>query len=110
MKISFDFDNTLDKKFVRQLCRYLISKHHDIYIVTTRRYNTLEGQDPDTYNKDLFESVAKLGIKRDNIIFTEYEWKYQILDKMNIDVHYDDNESEYKFAKENNAKVKIIIV
>jgi hypothetical protein len=90
MKISFDFDNTLEFLTVQDFAKRLISEGHDVCILTTRY------EDPTKYPRDVteefayFNKVAKdLGIKETN--FTNFQWKHTVIDSLGIDIHIDDN-------------------
>lgn len=68
----------------------------------TRRYET-------ECNDDLYLIAKKLGINKDHIHFTNGDWKYELLDKLGVDLHYDDKGSEVMLIKLN-TKIKTILV
>ena len=75
-KVSFDFDNTLTRVDVQDFCKKMINLGADVYVCTfrTKEYNDalFKIMDKSTPpNADLFKVTDKLGIKRENIIFTE---------------------------------------
>jgi hypothetical protein len=80
MKLSFDFDGTLNCSFIQEYVSSLTDV--EILICTSR----LETDD----NSDLFEISDKLNIKRSNIIFTNGDDKYLYLKDKNILAHVDD--------------------
>lgn len=88
MKISFDYDNTLEHKIVQDKTKILIHYGYNVCIVTTRYEDTTKYSFNATHD-DLFEIANKLGITE--IHFTNYEWKYTVIDNWNIDFHIDDN-------------------
>ena len=80
MKLSFDFDGTLNCSFIQEYVSSLTDV--EILICTSR----LETDD----NSDLFEISDKLNVKRSNIIFTNMNGKYIYLKDKNILAHVDD--------------------
>lgn len=108
MKVSFDFDSTLDLPSVQKLAKEILALGFDVWIVTTRyddKYSTEMLGEPDR-NADLYEVANEIGIPRSNIVFTNMTWKVDYF-KQNPDFlfHLDDNLTEVKniYGK---AKVK----
>lgn len=72
MKVSFDFDDTLDRADVQAYAEELIARGVEVWVCTARvgdwelksRYNA---------NADLYEVVDRLGIPRERIIFERIE-------------------------------------
>lgn len=89
IKISFDFDSTLDKKYIQEYAKLLINKGYDIWIVTSRNSN--EKMDNNSYNEDLFKVADSVGIKKENIIFTCMEDKYKFFKNKDFLIHLDDD-------------------
>lgn len=89
MKISFDFDSTLSEPEMQELALKFISKGIDVYDTTSRRQKV---QGLNFFNSDLFEVTDKLGIERDNVVFTNFNPKYEYL--KDFDIHFDDDEVE----------------
>jgi len=97
-KCSFDFDDTLDRYDVQVFASSLVDKGYDVWIVTSR-YNTegalingwpwIEAQ-----NEVLFKVAEDVGIKRENIVFTDYEDKINYLDGKGFLFHLDDSAEE----------------
>jgi len=104
MKISFDFDSTLSRKDVQSFVIDLITKGHEVWIVTSRCSTeaTLEIFGIDNYqyqrvekqNKKLFEVAEKVGIPKDRIVFTEHTDKIEYLKDKGFTVHVDDDPDE----------------
>ena len=97
--ISFDFDSTLSQKHVQDFASSLIRQGFDIWIITSRKP---DGADPKykqngmwvhVDNSDLFQVSDKLGIKREQIIFTSHELKSDIINEMQLHFifHLDDD-------------------
>ena len=87
IKVSFDFDSTLEFKEVQEFAKDLIERGYHVCILTTRY------EDPSKYSFDvhqhLFDVAKKLGITE--IHFTNMEWKYKTIDDYGIAIHLDDN-------------------
>ena len=93
--ISFDFDGTLsfidmDGKecmfHIQNFCKALVQeKIHEIFIITRR--NSFDPQE--TF--EVFNLAARLGIKKENVIFTNREYKYGTIKQLDIHVHIDDD-------------------
>lgn len=108
MKISFDFDGTLENKTAQKLAALLISMGFEIWIVTTRWDDTYSTNvlDEPTRNDDLYEVAKALGIPNSNIVFTNMTWKVDyFMNNKDFLFHVDDNLTEVK-AIHGKAKVK----
>ena len=80
MIVSFDFDGTLECEEVQELVKITQDAGHKAVVLTTR-YD-------DKDNFDLYQITERLGIKEIN--FTNFEWKYTVIDDLGIDLHIDD--------------------
>lgn len=98
MKLSFDFDGTLSRKDVQDFAKSLVNIGHDVYIVTSRistepalkkGWHWIEKQ-----NQELYDVAQKVGIKKENIIFTEFVDKINFLSRKGFTFHLDDDEEE----------------
>lgn len=90
LKVSFDFDSTLDTQIMQDLAVKYLQLGAEVYVTTSRRSGMAGGLKFE--NKDLFEVTDKLGIKRENITFTNYQDKVKFV--KNFDMHYDDDAHE----------------
>lgn len=123
MKISFDFDGTLDDEFggqiinhqkeeIQQLAKDYISQGHDVCIVT-RRYDE-EHKKLGLKNEHLvvYELAKKLGIT--DINFTNREFKFSHLMKLGVDMHFENSEEEIHYCNivfsQNDYQCKLIPV
>lgn len=88
LKVSFDFDSTLDTPEMQELAKKLIKQGCEVWITTTR---TLFGSNFVSNNEDVFRIASELGI-RNQIQFTNYEDKYEFVTE--FDLHFDDDEHE----------------
>lgn len=98
IKVSFDFDGTLDKPSVQKFAQDLLLSGYDVYITTQRQNNKLAPSL--SWNDDLFEISDSIGIKRKNIIFCNLESKYKIIKDMDFIFHLDDSFTEINLLKE----------
>jgi FMN phosphatase YigB (HAD superfamily) len=103
-KISFDFDGTLvddfygelnDKKDeIQKTCRDLIDMGHEVHIVTKRFDEANKNYGKKNEHVEVFELAEKLGIKKENVYFTNREWKYNKLKALGINVHFENSKNE----------------
>ena len=89
LTISMDFDGVLTELPMRNLAKALLEANIEVF-VTTSRSNETEGLK--LYHTDLFAVTDSLGIKRENITFTNYNKKYSYVKDFTI--HVDDSEEE----------------
>lgn len=73
MKISFDFDDTLDRQSVQSFAKWCIRQGHEVWIVTSR-YPDEYWADKNVHNwvpnADLWDVAAALKIHADRVVFT----------------------------------------
>lgn len=100
MKISFDFDETLDRETMQKLAVKFIKDGHDVYITSQRPNNTI-------WNRDIYAVADKIGIPVDRIRLIEYDSKYTYL--VDFDIHFDDNSMEIGEINENTNCIGILI-
>ena len=101
-KISFDFDSTLDRKSVQDFAKSLIEKNYDVWVVTTRCSIEYAKENLDHWgvdrveksNSKLFAITDNLDIKRENIVFTNGQFKIEYLKDKNFIFHLDDDSDE----------------
>lgn len=99
MKVSFDFDSTLDTQQMQDLCRKFIELGSDVF-VTTSRSKVFNGKV--LPNEDLFKITDALGIKRENITFTAHQDKYDFVKE--YDLHFDDDMHEIYLINQHHGK------
>lgn len=94
MRVSFDFDGTLSRPDVQEYAEELIKAGVEV-IVTTSRFDEEHKHlyTPNPTNEDLYAVTDSLGIKRENIHFTNMEDKVNYLQD-DIAWHLDDDEHE----------------
>lgn len=111
MKVSFDFDGTLEKKSVQAYAKELIEEGIEVWVVTTRWDENHKHKYPHNATlDDLWAVVDELKIPRWRVRFTCMEWKYTYLKGTHFVWHLDDNEEEFVQAKRNECNVPMIQV
>lgn len=90
MKVSFDFDGTLTKQAIERYAKKLVSSGIEVHITTSR---CAAGYGVIYDNSDLFSVAERCGIKKENICFTQANWKTGYLSKEFI-FHADDDQME----------------
>ena len=98
-RVSFDFDSTLSLKSVQDYAVSLITKGYDLWVVTSRLPDysdpnwKIRGMLVPIDNSDLFEVTDRLGINRDQIIFTSHRIKSEVMNEMGLEFlfHLDDD-------------------
>jgi hypothetical protein len=106
LKISFDFDNTLENEEVQKIAKDLISKGHNVCILTTRYKDPSNYSIPVTHTK-LYSIASTCGITEIN--FTDYHWKHEVIDSLGIDIHIDDNLEDEVMIINNLCKARAIL-
>jgi hypothetical protein len=95
MKVSFDFDGTLEFKDVQDYAAELLKRGVEVWVVTTRWDENHKHKYPmNATLDDLWEVVDRLGIPRHRVRFTCMEWKANYLKGTRFVWHLDDNEKE----------------
>lgn len=126
MKVSFDFDGTLQREDVQEYAKKLIDRGVDVWVVTTRFDENHKSKwilhfpdapwaheyaaHPDDPNYELWEVCHRLGIPRHKVRFTCMEWKYTYLNGTSFSWHLDDNPEEFSHAKAQGCSVPMIQV
>ena len=100
MRVSYDFDKTLEKRNIQQIASTHIQGGDEVFIIT-RRCQEESGE--------VFAVADQLGIPHDHIHFTCHEYKWATIRDIGIDVHYDDKLIEILLI-EKNTKTKCILV
>ena len=100
MRVSFDFDKTLDRKNIQAIATEYINSGSEVWIITRRGL---------TEHQEVEAVANQLGIPLDHIIYTSGEWKWRTIQDMCIDLHFDDKVIEI-FLIEKMTKTKGILV
>ena len=94
-KVSFDFDGTLTRKNIKEYARSLIARGFEVWIVTSRMGF---GKEPTpTWNDDLFNVAAEIGILTEHIHFCCMDNKANFLNDKGFIFHIDDDCIELEF-------------
>ena len=98
INVSFDFDDTLDKLSVQQYAKDLVNRGDiNLWVITTRYDDeNLFKYGFEATNKDLWDVVKLLNIKREQVVFTSMVFKYNFLKDMDILWHLDNDYDEIK--------------
>ena len=115
IKVSFDFDSTLDREPVQKYAKELVERGHEVWIVTSRfgsdeKYKTffMTTTPVGLTNEDLFRIASEIGIPRERIHFTEMDDKWPFMKYYQEFLwHLDDDWIENK-AILKNTKTKAI--
>lgn len=103
MIVSFDFDETLDRRDVQEFAMDIKNKGHEIYICTSRYSDTdapkawfpqYKSAKVTGFNDDLYRVADLLEIPKSNIIFTNMVDKVRLLEGRNIRWHLDNDDLE----------------
>lgn len=90
LKISFDFDDTLDRPSVQKYAKELIERGVEVWI-TTSRHSDKDDDWAKDWNDDLYEVTDRLGIPRERIRFTNMVDKYKFFLEEDFIWHLDDD-------------------
>jgi hypothetical protein len=86
MKISFDVDGVLDTPQGMALARRKITEGHRVYIITARNEERMAAE--------VYAIANELGIPRLRVYFTNGEDKWRTIQRLGIELHYDNNEEQ----------------
>ena len=107
MKVSFDFDGTLEIPSVQEYAKELIRRNVEVFVTTSRfgdeeKYKKFfhTTTNVDVTNNDLYEITDGLGIPREKITFTNMEDKWQYLENKGFRFHLDDDWIENEMINE----------
>lgn len=107
MKVSFDYDHTLTDLKWRELAKKFVMQGTDVWI-TTSRFMDKAGVKLPYDNRQVFETAKEVGIKEQNIVFTNGEEKYAFL--KDFDLHFDDDDEEIYLINEHPCKCIGILI
>jgi hypothetical protein len=123
MKISFDFDGTLDDEFggqiinhqkeeIQNLARKYVYEGHDVFIITKRYGPELKDMGLKGEYLPVYHLARELGI--DKVYFTNREMKFSYIISLGIDMHFENSQYEVDLinqaCKEKNHKCLVIPV
>lgn len=101
--ISFDFDNTFSIKEVQDF--YYQIKNKVNFLILTRRYDELHKHlwESNPSNKELWDLIDSWRIPKENVFFTNFEWKYTFLKDTFVLLHLDDDWNEVHYINEHTS-------
>jgi hypothetical protein len=106
-KVSFDFDDTLSFGDVQNYAKSLLD-HEDIEIhIVTSRFEDLTKYDFECNHDDLFRIADEIGIKKENIHFTNFEDKFVFFLNKDFIWHLDDSYVECMRINRHTATVGV---
>lgn len=118
VKISFDFDGTLvddfygehngQKEEIQKICRELIDNGHEVYIVTKRFGEEYKNMGKGDEHIEVYGLAEKLDIPKERVFFTNRHWKHEKLDKLGINVHFENSKSEVDAIRINTPHITAI--
>lgn len=99
LKISFDFDGTLNDLKIQKIAKSFIDTGHDVWILTARQCDIAYDENNNIigyygYNLDLRIVAERIGLSKNNILYTNGALKKDLFFKHNFDIHYDDQLEE----------------
>jgi len=97
-KVSFDFDDTLSTKRGQTLAKRLITQGKDVYIITRRQ---------ESASAEVYKVADELGIPKSKVYFTNGKMKWETIKRLDIDIHYDNNQQELDLIDKNTNAVGI---
>jgi len=108
MKVSFDFDSTLDREDVQEFAKLLIDRGYEVWI-TTSRFDTKTALEKGWWwveknNQELYRVAEDCGIPKENISFTAMIDKIKFLEGKDFLFHLDDDEIELEMIEESDDK------
>lgn len=116
--VSFDFDGTLvddfygehnsQKETIQKICKDLIDNGHNVFIVTKRFGPEFSHLGKKNEHVEVHELAEKLGIRKENIHFTNREWKYYTLKRLNMNVHFENSEDEVYEIRRNVPSMTVV--
>jgi len=95
-KVSFDYDGTLALPSVEEFAKELVEQGYDVWVVTSRvgdddLENSFQPWRTPDWNRDLWDSCERIGIPKDNVVFTSFKEKIDYLKDKNYIFHLDDD-------------------
>jgi acid phosphatase class B len=100
MRISFDIDGVLDTEAGQLIAQRAIDRGDDVFIITARN--------EERASAEVYEIAQKLNIPRLRVYFTNGADKWRTIDRLDIDLHYDNSlEQIDKIEEFTNASARL---
>ena len=103
MKVSFDFDGTLDRKDVQEYAKDLVSRGFEVWVCTARLDD--DNAHKPNWNYDLYEVTMDVKIPYSQLKFMNYADKSEFFKGSDFIWHLDDSFVELKDIN-TNSKTK----
>jgi len=96
MKVSFDYDGTLELGSVEIFAKELVDHGHEVWVVTSRLSDeeiskSFQPWQRPNWNDDLWESCERIGIPKERVKFTSHVDKIEFLKDKGFIFHLDDD-------------------
>ena len=85
MRVSFDVDGVLTTEAGKRIAKRAIDKGDDVFIITARNERLSAG---------VYTIANELGIPRLRVYFTNGADKWKTIERLDIDLHYDNNREQ----------------
>ena len=115
MKISFDFDGTLENDFdgtpnkqkeeIQKIASEYLSQGHEVFIITKRYDESNRFEGVGNEHLIVFQLASKLGISPKNCIFTNRQWKVESIQSIGIQRHFENSDIEVKMISDIGVEV-----
>lgn len=93
MRVSFDVDGVLDTLAGQDIAIRAINNDDDVFIITARNEGRASAQ--------VYAIATKLGIPRLRIYFTNGADKWRTVERLDIDLHYDNSREQVDKIEQN---------
>ncbi len=107
MKVSFDFDGTLDKQYVQEYAIGLINRGVEVWVCTSR-LSDIEAPS-DKWNIDLYEVIKRIGIPKNRVKFCSMVDKYEFFIGKDFAWHLDDDWIELELINKHTKTIGISV-
>jgi hypothetical protein len=97
--VSFDYDDTLSTERGKTIAKQLLGKGVDLHIITRRQESDLG---------PVIKVGEELGINRNKIHATNGKLKWELIKRLGITKHYDNNPKELEAITKNLPNVKVV--
>ncbi len=92
MRVSFDIDGVLDTEQGKVIAKRAIDRDDDVFIITARQ---------DKFSDEVYQIASELGIPRLRVYFTNGADKWRTIERLDIDLHYDNSQEQVSKIEEN---------
>jgi len=90
--VSFDIDGVLDTEQGKVIAKRAIGRDDDVFIITARQ---------ERFSDEVYQIASELGIPRLRVYFTNGADKWRTIERLDIDLHYDNSQEQVSKIEEN---------